>query len=86
MSEPMTIRVVTFKEGELFVAQALEVDICAQGRTMEEANKRLVATMRAEEEEAKANGRSLLDIGPAPHPFHVLYDNHCVVRSEARVA
>jgi predicted RNase H-like HicB family nuclease len=86
MSNPTMIRVVTFKEGELFVAQALEVDVCAQGKTMEEANRRLSVLMHVEEEEAKANGRTLFDIGPAPHPFHVLYNNHCVVRSEARVA
>lgn len=86
MSNPMTIRIVTFKEGDLFVAQALEVDVCAQGRTMEEANRRLVATMCAEDADAKANGRSLLDIGPAPHPFHVLYANNGVIRSEAQVA
>lgn len=86
MSDPTTIRVITFKEGDLFVAQALEVDVCAQGKTAEEANKRLVALLHMEEREAKANGRTLFDVGPAPHPFHVLYDNHCVVRSQARVA
>lgn len=86
MSKPLTIRVVTFKEGDLFVAQALEVDVSAQGRTLEEANRRLMVLVRAEEAEAKANGRSLLDIGPAPHPFHVLYANNGVVRSEAQVA
>lgn len=86
MSDSTTIRVITFKEGDLFVAQALEVDVCAQGKTIEEANKRLVALLHMEEQEAKANGRTLFDVGPAPHPFHVLYDNHCVVRSQARVA
>lgn len=86
MSNPTTIRVITFKEGDLFVAQALEVDVCAQGETREEADKRLIALIHTEAQEAKANGRTLFDIGPAPHPFHVLYNNHNVVRSEARVA
>lgn len=86
MSKPLTVRVVTFKEGDVFVAQALDVDVAAQGRTLEEANRRLMVVMRAEEEAAKANGRSLLDIGPAPHPFHVLYANDGGVRSETQVA
>lgn len=81
-----TVRVVTFKEGNLFVAQALEVDVCAQGSTADEANRRLLATIRIEEREAIAAGRNLFDIGPAPHPFHVLYENACVTRSQARVA
>ncbi len=81
-----TVRVITFREGDMFVAQALEVDVCAQGKTPDEANRRLVATLREEDRLAKAENRSVYDIGPAPHPFHVMYDNNQVTRTEARVA
>lgn len=86
MSKEGTIRVVTFKEGDFFVAQALEVDVCAQGRTMDEANRRLILTLKAEESDAEAEGRTLWDIGPAPRPFHVLFQDHEVGRTELKVA
>lgn len=81
-----TIRVVTFREGDLYVAQALEVDVSAQGKTAEDAQRRLNVALRREEMDAEQEGRSLFDIGPAPHPFHVLYEAASISRTLAKVA
>jgi hypothetical protein len=86
MSSGMTIRVVAFKEGDHFVAQALEVDVCAQGRTLDEAHSRLLMTIKSEEADALAEGRTLMDIGPAPHPFHLLFRDEDIERTELKVA
>lgn len=86
MSTPLDIRIVTFRDGSLFVAQALEVDISAQGRTADEAVANLHATLREEDRAARQAGRSLLDIGPAPHPFHVLCAGTEIERLTTKVA
>jgi hypothetical protein len=86
MPENTTIRVVAFREGDLYVAQALEVDVCAQGRTAEEAMSNLRATLRVEAEEALASGRTILDIGPAPHAFYVMFANNHIERMTTKVA
>ncbi len=80
------IRVVVFKDGDLFVAQALEVDVAAQGKTAEEASARLNCVLRTEAREMADEGRSLFDIGPAPAPFHALYNNSTVSREVMQAA
>ena len=76
MMDRTTVRIIVFKNGEKFVAQALEVDIAAQGETPEEASRRLDVALKAEAREAKAAGRELFDmIGPAPEMMRVLYEN-----------
>lgn len=81
-----TIRIVLFEDGGHFVAQALEVDVAAQGRTVEEARARLHVALCAEADEMALEGRNLLDLGPAPAPFHALYDNRAVCRETIRAA
>lgn len=72
-----TYRVVGIKDGDIFVAQILEVDVSAQGRSFDEALKRLRIALTAEEREAREVGRELADlVGPAPQSFHELYDDH----------
>jgi hypothetical protein len=80
------VRVVVFKDGDHYVAQALEVDIAAQGASPEEASRRLGVVLDAEAREAKAEGRDLFDIGPAPETMRVLYENQVVSREEKLVA
>lgn len=86
MPENTTIRVVAFREGDLYVAQALEVDVCAQGRTPEDAMSNLRATLRVEADEAEAAGKSIFDIGPAPHAFHVMFADNHIERTTTKVA
>lgn len=72
-----TYRVVGTKDGDIFVAQALEVDVCAQGSSFEEALDRLRIALHAEEMEARSAGKSLNEVvDPAPKMFHDLYNDH----------
>lgn len=66
------MRVVIKKEGDLFVAQCLEHDICSQGNTIDELMERLVGTVRLECEERDGD---LDDIEPAPDLYHEIWDN-----------
>lgn len=63
------LRYIVFCDDGLWIAQGLEFDICAQGESLEEACDRFGATVRAEENDAQAEGKSLQDIGPAPKHF-----------------
>lgn len=65
------MRVIIRKEGEMFVGQCLEHDICAQGCNMNELMERLAFTVALEKEE---RGGSLDDIDPAPEAFHQIWD------------
>jgi hypothetical protein len=77
-----TVRTVTYKDGDLYVTQALEVDIAAQGSTATEAFERFGIALRAEAREAEAAGRDLFDIGPAPNVFHALFQGDVVAREQ----
>jgi hypothetical protein len=76
-----TIRVVVMREGDLFVAQCLEVDIGAEAHDLEELDTRLGMTLRAEfinlggtEDDPFPN------LGPAPEYFQNMWDK-CKFRS-----
>lgn len=43
-----TIRIVTFKEGEIWVAQCLEHDVCAQAADLDSVRARIEAALEAE--------------------------------------
>ena len=76
----LDVRVLVFPDGDLFIAQGLEFDVAAQGRTELEALARFDVVMRAEMMEAMAEGRDTLDIGAAPHPIPDLAAGHVVTR------
>lgn len=65
-----TMRVVVIKEGDIFVGQCLEHDICAQGKSMDEMLERLAFTVSLEKAE---RNESLVDIGPAPEAYHEMW-------------
>lgn len=75
------IRVIILKDDGLFVAQCLEVDIAAQGRTPEEALGRLRTAFYSEKREAAEAGKTLDDIGPAPKAFHAVYESDVIERT-----
>lgn len=81
-----TIRIIVFKEGEIYIAQALEVDIAAQARTSDDAIERLAVLVRAEAQEAKDAGRDLFEIGPAPASVQAFYDGQDVRRDQIELA
>lgn len=86
METGKVIRVVIFKEGDLFIAQGLEVDICAQGSSPEDAGRKFGIALNAEAQEARDKGLSLFEmIGPAPAVFEALYKQDEVSRSERSI-
>lgn len=65
------MRVVIKKEGDMFVGQCLEHDICSQGSSIDELLSRLVGTVNLE---CKERGGELDDIDPAPDFYHEIWD------------
>ena len=65
------IRVVVFQEGDGWIAQGLEHDICAQGKSFDEAAKRFERTVRAE---MRDGGGKLGHIEPAPGHYFSRWD------------
>jgi len=70
MDVKRTIHTVVFKDGEFFIASAVEVDIAAQGKTLDEALTRLGVTVRAELAERNDD---LSAIGPAPEAIQRMF-------------
>jgi len=67
------LHTIVFKEGDLFIASGVELDIFAQGRTQAEAESRLEVVLRAEVDEANRAGRDVFDLGPAPDSIQSLF-------------
>jgi hypothetical protein len=65
------LRVVLFREGEKWIAQGLEHDICAQGKDLDEVLLRFRRTVHIENEE---NDGSLSHIGEAPRHFFKMWE------------
>jgi len=65
------MRVLIRKEGDMFVGQCLEHDICTQGGSVDELMSRLVQTIQIECQERDG---SLEDIAPAPEEYHNIWD------------
>lgn len=83
MAEPL--RVVVLRDGDVFVAQCLEIDIAAQGLSEVDAISRLKAVLRAESVMAEEQGKTIADLGPAPDAFHRIYGADVVSRTELKL-
>ncbi len=66
-----TLRIVLYREDDLWIGQCLEHDIRAQATGIEELENRLVATIEAHK---KQSGDDLDDISPAPDVFFDMWD------------
>lgn len=67
---PTLLRVLVFNQREHLVAQCLEYDITAQGRSMDELRKRFYLTFWAHVQQSKELGRKPLEgVGRAPEEF-----------------
>jgi predicted RNase H-like HicB family nuclease len=80
------LRILLIRDGDIFVAQCLELDVAAQGSSKDEALSRLNAVMRIEIKEARDQGRDIKDIGPAPTVFHEIYESEIVGRQVLKFA
>lgn len=63
------IRVIFFKEGDAWIAQGLEHDICVQASSLDDLYGRFEVAVRIESEAG-----SLGHIGKAPTYFHELWE------------
>ena len=71
---PDQIRVVMFKDGDIWVAQCLEFDIGAQGKDLDQLHARLVIAINLElQESLKVNGKPFAGIDPAPAQYERMW-------------
>ena len=69
------LRVVIFREEEMYVAQCIEFDIAAQAPTLEAVLDRLDLTVEAECQMSLEIGQTPFNgICPAPNHFHHLWE------------
>ena len=77
--EESTIRAIVFKEGDLYIAQCLEYDICVQGATISALLDRLDLTVEAEFDTCRSVGKSPRElICQAPNYYHTLWEQRSV--------
>ena len=74
MPTSQAIRVVAFKDGDQWVAQCLEHDICATADDLETLQYRIEVAIEAESELCKSEGRDLSSLPPAPEHFSALWE------------
>ena len=80
------IRVVVYSEGDAWVAQALELDICAQGANPDEARDHFLDTLDCELNIALQEGEDpAVTIGPAPSQFFAMWDQRSTFSSTERL-
>lgn len=75
MDSIQTLRVITFKEGDTWVAQAIEHDISVQAPSEEMLVQRFELTLMAEirESEERGDEAPLSGLRAAPHRFRDLW-------------
>jgi hypothetical protein len=71
-----TIRVLVFKDGDLWVAQCLEYDIGAQAPDIDTLHERLDVALKTELKESleRGGGTPFAGIDPAPPRFHRMWE------------
>lgn len=74
MIDSNQIRVVVFREGDVWVAQCLEYDIGAQAPDLETLHRRLALTVELERRiSTERNGKAFAGIDPAPKHFQDMW-------------
>lgn len=72
---PRLIRAVVFRDGELWVAQCLEIDLAISSRRRDELPKLVRNQLRGQAELDRQRGRAPFSASrPAPAAFHRLYE------------
>lgn len=71
----VNLRVVVYREGDVYIAQCLEMDIATQARDLDTLLERLDLTIDAEcAMSVERNGGPFDGIPPAPNYFHGLWE------------
>jgi hypothetical protein len=71
MTSKQDIRIVVYREDEVFVAQCLEYDICTQAPDKGTLRERMDCLIEIELREMEKTGQEL---DPAPDRFHDMWD------------
>lgn len=71
MTSKQDIRIIVYREDDVFVAQCLEYDICTQAPDKETLHDRMNCLIEIELEEMGKTGQEL---DPAPVRFHDMWD------------
>jgi hypothetical protein len=80
------IRVIVYREGEVYVAQCLEHDIATQGSDITGVLARLELTIDAECAVSKeAGGQAFDNIPAAPNYFHTLWDKRSLTLTHVKM-
>ena len=75
----MDIRAIMFREGEIWVGQCIEYDICAQAPSLADLHKRLMNTVAYEcERTIHLFGTPFMGISPAPRHFEEMWNNQAM--------
>lgn len=75
MSSELTIHVVLYEQGPVWVAQALEYDIATQDRSLKGSLRQLIATITDRYVRAGARGGDpFAGVGRAPQRFHEMFE------------
>lgn len=70
-----SVRIIAFQEGDVWVAQCVEHDICVQGKDLPQARRRMEVALEIELEQSTANGgEPFNDIDPAPAHYAFMFD------------
>ena len=76
MASPDELRVIIYRDGDIWVAQCLEFDIGAQAPDRETLQVRLSAIINAEiRESVQHHGEPFAGIDPAPDYFREMWEN-----------
>lgn len=76
MTEIETIRAIVFQDSGQWVVQCIEIDVAAQGASVDEAVERLEAALAYEAKYTREKfGKSFQGIDPAPAHFQKMWEN-----------
>ena len=69
------LRVVAFQEGDSWIAQCVDYDLCVQGADLAQVKRRMTALIRLEADYTqKKHGAIFAGIDPAPDYFVAMFD------------
>ena len=70
------LRVVIYMEQDRFVAQCLEYDVCAQGKTIGDTIKFIhLALLETKDDSLKRHGQAFAYVNEAPSQFHKMWED-----------
>lgn len=73
--KPDSLRVVAFQDGNKWIAQCLEVDVCVQADDLETLRNRMALALQLTREESlRLTGSAFAGINPAPEQYQDMWN------------